>query len=131
MFQLERASSGLYIRTDRYLVISLRLGSQLFTLLGIVVYSVHWFWCTIGIPIVYITGVLLYTVFTGFGVRLESQLFTLVGCCCIQCSLVLVYDWDPNCLHYWGIVVYSVHWFWCTIGIPIVYIIGVLLCTMF
>jgi len=19
-----------------------------------------------------------------------------------------VYDWDPNCLHYWGIVVYSV-----------------------
>jgi hypothetical protein len=22
--------------------------------------------------------------------------------------LVLVYDWDPNCLRYWGIVVYSV-----------------------
>jgi len=22
--------------------------------------------------------------------------------------LVLVYDWDPYCLHYWGIVVYSV-----------------------
>jgi len=19
-----------------------------------------------------------------------------------------VYDWDPNCLHYWGIVVYSI-----------------------
>jgi len=22
--------------------------------------------------------------------------------------LVLVYDWDPNCLHYWGIAVYIV-----------------------
>jgi hypothetical protein len=98
---------------------------------GILVYSFHWFWCTIGIPIVYITGVLLYTVFTGSGVQLGSQLFTLLGYCCIECLLVLVYNWDPNCLHYWGIVVYSFHWFWCTIGIPIVYIPGVLLYTVF
>jgi len=33
-FSYKEPSSGLYIRTDPYLVIGVRLGSQLFTLLG-------------------------------------------------------------------------------------------------
>jgi len=109
-------------------VYSVYCASQLFTLLGYCCIQ-----CILCISVVYITWVLLYTVYTVYpnclyywgivvySVYCASQLFTLLGYCCIQCILCIsivyitwvllytVYTVHPNCLHYWGIVVYSVY----------------------
>ena len=49
--------------------------------------SLSGFWCMIGIPIVYITGVLLSSIFTSFLTKLGY---------CIQQYPSNVNNWDPN-----------------------------------